>query len=398
MAGSRPGGRRLLAGSALVTLALGSLFAWSLFVDPLASEFGSSAAAISSVFSVSLVIFAAIVLLGGGLVDRHPPRRIVLGAAVIAVLGLLLAARADSLLGVIAGYGVLFGIANGLGYATAVAIVGKGFGARRGLALGVVVGAYAAGPLVVSPLITFLLADAGWRATFVALAVGVGAALLAGALLLGADEPDRDSSGDRDDDAAAPKSDERPLLLRPRGAMLWLAFLLGTLPALLVFAHAAGIAAAAGLGSATVSAAVGVLAAGNLAGRTAGGWLSDRIGRQQGLRAATLGLAVSLVALSAVTAAVPVLAIILLIGIGYGTQASLVPALTADLFGTADFGANYGRIFSGWGVAGVVGPQLGARLETDAGGFDVGLWVGAVAALAALLLYLALGHRSSRVE
>lgn len=391
MAAIGPDGRRLLIGGALINLSLGSLFAWSLFVTPLADEFGNSAAAVSSVFSVTVVIFAAIVLAGGSVVDRYAPRRLVVTSAVVAVCGLSLSAGAGSLPWVIAGYGVLFGIANGLGYATSVAIAGRGFAARRGFALGVVVGAYAAGPLVASPLITWLLSSAGWRMTFGALAVGVGTALLVGALLLGVGVP-----VDVGDPADTPSDgDDRPILRRPRGAMLWLAFMLGTLPAMLVVAHAAGIAASTGLGAAAVSAAVAVLGAGNLLGRAGGGWLSDRVGRLPGLRAATLGLAVALVVLSAVATTAPVLLLMLVVGLGYGTQSSLVPALTADLFGTADFGANYGRIFTGWGVAGVAGPQLGAQLGTAGDDFDVALWVGAASATAAFVCHVAIGRRAA---
>jgi len=384
-----PGGVRLLVGGALVNVCLGSLFSWSLFVRPLADTFASSAAAVSSVFSVAVVVFATIVLAGGRVVDRWPARWLVLAAAVIGAVGLVVAARAPALYWVVIGYGGLFGVANGLGYATAVGVAGKGFGQRRGFALGVVVGAYAAGPLLASPVITAVLARSDWRVTFLVLAAGVGVALVAGALLLGrgvdggAEGPDR-PGGRRD----------RPLLLRPLGFTLWLAFLLGTMPALLVVAHAASIADAGGLSAAAVSTAVAVLGAGNLTGRAGGGWLSDRIGRLPGLRTATAGLAVACLVLSVMAATVPVLVLMVLVGIGYGTQSSLVPALTADLFGTEHFGANYGRMFTGWGVAGLVGPQLGAQLSAG-GDFRGALWVGAGSAVAAFVLHTVLGRMAA---
>lgn len=385
MASGRHGGARLLVGGALVNLCLGSLFAWSLFVDPLTEAFDASAAAVSSVFSVTVAVFAAMVLTGGRMVDRLPARWTVLAAAGIGALGLVVASRATSLWWVVVGYGVLFGVANGLGYATAVAVAGKGFGERRGFALGVVVGAYAAGPLVASPVITAVLARADWRATLQVLAAGISCLLVVGGLLLGrgADAGPDDGHG-----GAAPR---RPLLLRPRGFTLWLAFLLGTAPAMLVVAHAASIAGGHGLSAPAVGAAVALLGAGNLTGRAGGGWLSDRIGRMPGLRSAAAALAVSCVVLSLVSATIPVLVVMVLVGIGYGTQSSLVPALTADLFGTEHFGANFGRVFTGWGVAGLLGPQLGARLGAD-GDFGVALWVGAAAAAGAFALHTVLGR------
>jgi MFS family permease len=390
MSMASPGGVRLLVGGALVNLCLGSLFSWSLFVRPLAETFDSSAAAVSSVFSVAVVVFAAIVLAGGRVVDRWPAWWLVLAAAVIGAIGLVVSAQADALHWVVLGYGGLFGVANGLGYATAVGVAGKGFGTRRGLALGVVVGAYAAGPLLASPVITAVLARSDWRSTFLVLAAAVGVALAAGALLLGRGV----DGGDDERPDRPPGGRDRPLLLRPQGFTLWLAFLLGTMPALLVVAHAASIADAGGLSAAAVSAAVAVLGAGNLTGRAGGGWLSDRIGRLPGLRTATAGLAAACVVLSVMAATVPMLVLMVLVGIGYGTQSSLLPALTADLFGTRHFAANYGRMFTGWGVAGLVGPQLGARLSAG-GDFRGALWVGAGSAVAAFVLHTVLGRMTA---
>lgn len=382
-----------LVAAALINLCLGSLFAWSLFVEPLGREFGSSPAALAGVFSVAVAMFAAVALAGGTLIDRKPPRRIVIAAACSAAGGLVVASRADALAWVIVGYGVLFGIGNGLGYASAVAIAGKGFGDRRGLALGIVVGAYAAGPLVASPVIAALLAAVGWRATFVVLAMGIGVLLAVGAALVGGGASATAATVDATGDVASqPGVRARALLLRPRGLMLWLAFLFGTLPALLVIAHAATIAGSRGLRDAAVGAAVATLGAGNLAGRAGGGWLSDRIGRLPGLRAATSTLAAACLALATFGGTATVLVVMTVVGIAYGAQAALVPALTADLFGVEHFAANFGRVFTGWGVAGLLGPQAGAWLGGADRGFAAPLWLGAASAVAALVLHLVIGR------
>ncbi|HEX6254410.1 MAG TPA: MFS transporter [Euzebyales bacterium] len=394
---------RLLIGGASVNLCLGSLFAWSLFVEPLAAAFEATAATISTVFSAAVAVFATIVLVSGRTVDRWPPARTVLAAAVCAPLGLLVAARAPSLAWVVVGYSGLFGVANGLGYASAVAVASRCFGRRRGFAVGVVVGAYAAGPLVASPVITALLARADWRAAMVALAVGVGVVLTVGAALLGAGERaaggDPTGAGERqraaggDPTGAGERHATSGPTARARsaGLLLWSAFLLGTLPALLVVAHAAPMARGAGLGAAATGAAVALVGAGNLIGRTGGGWLSDRTGRVPGLRAATVGLAACCLMLPVARAAVPVLVLVTMVGVGYGVQSALVPALTADMFGTDNFGVIYGRVFTGWGVAGLAGPQIGARLS-DGGDFGDGLLVGAAAAAAAFGLHTWLGR------
>ena len=145
-----------------------------------------------------------------------------------------------------------------------------------------------------------------------------------------------------------------------------------------------------GLTRAVASAAVAMLGVGNLAGRTGGGWLSDHIGRLPALRAATATLAAACLVLVHVAGATPVLAIMTIVGMAYGVQAALVPAATADLFGTMDFAANFGRVFTGWGIAGLLGPQVGARLGDATHGFTAALRLGAVSAALAFALYVLL--------
>lgn len=384
---------RMLAGATLVNLCLGSLYAWSLFVEPLETEFASSSSALAGVFSVAVATFAVVVLACGALVDRTSPGRLVATAAAAATTGMLVGARADALPWIVVGYGLLFGIANGLGYATAVAVGGKAFGRTRGSALGIIVSAYAAGPLLASPIITALLDAVGWRRTFVVLGLGIGVLLLVAAALLAGHAPTEAASS-----AAATgmpvdrRSSARPLLLRPAGILIWLGFLSGALPAMLVIAHAATIADAGGLSRATASVAVAALAAGNLVGRAGGGWLSDHVGRLPGLRVATTTLALACLALATVAGPGPVITVLTVIGMAYGAQASLVPAATADMFGARDFGANFGRVFTGWGVAGVMGPQLGAGLGDTPGGLALALRVSAASAMLALLAYVAITH------
>lgn len=379
---------RLLIGATLVNVCLGSLFAWSLFVDPLDAEFAGSSAALSGVFSLAVATFALVVLASGGFVDRSPPRRTVLVAALCALAGLLVAASATSLLVVAGGYGLLFGVGNGLGYSTAVAAAGKAFTKHRGLAVGIAVGAYAGGPLVASPAITALLTAYGWRITFVVLGVAIGALLACGGVLLGAHV--RWTGPSR---AGPAGGVHLRLLVRP-GGLIGGAFLLGTLPALMVVAHAATIAVDTGMDAATTTAAVALLGAGNLAGRAGGGWVSDRIGRVPGLRAAAGALAITCAVLPELTGAGALLIALVLVGIGYGTQSALVPSLVADLFGPERFAENYGRVFLGWGVAGLLGPQAGAWLSDIAGGFTLALRVGALSAALALVLYALIARTS----
>src|SRR5206468_3257819 len=81
-------------------------------------------------------------------------------------LGFFLTSFTTSLSWLYASYGVVVGLGNGIGYAVAVPVVSKWFPDKRGLAVGLTVGAYGAGSAVLGPLSQMLISELGWRMTF----------------------------------------------------------------------------------------------------------------------------------------------------------------------------------------------------------------------------------------
>src|SRR5438045_1963056 len=149
-----------------MNLALGSLYAWSVFVLPLEKEFGWTRAQTSWVFTIAIVCFALSFVAAGRLQDIKGPR---LPAAIGGALvggGFLLASRTSSLAALYIAFGVIVGIGNGFGYATPIPVASKWFPDRRGLVVGLMVGGYGAGSAIFGPLATALIGSVGWRATF----------------------------------------------------------------------------------------------------------------------------------------------------------------------------------------------------------------------------------------
>jgi MFS family permease len=247
--------------------------------------------------------------------------------------------------------GLLFGAANGLAYGVAVSLAARVPEGRRGAASGLVVGAYAAGPVVLGLVAPRVLPGTGWRTGLAVLAVLVaGLVGLAAALAPGGPA------------AGHPPARGRTPVPRGTLAALWTVFAGGAAPGLVVFATAAPLASAAGLGAAAAGAAVSLLAAGNLAGRLAAGWWSDRVGRLPALATALAASAVALAALARPVAPVVVLTGFLVVGTAYGAVSALVPAATADRVGPGAFPSVYGRVFTAWGVAGLLASFLGGQL------------------------------------
>ncbi|MDL5159977.1 MFS transporter [Actinomycetospora termitidis] len=354
--GSAPATRaRALTGAVLLDLAVSPLFAWDVFTDSLRRDLGAGDTLLAGVFSVGLLAFMLGVLVGGRVADAVSPRRLALVALVGSVAGLLATGVATAPGVLFVTFGVLVGGSTGLGYATAVRVAGT-VGTRRGLALGLVVSAYAAGTALLAPLASRLLDLLGRTSTFLVLAAVLGAVLAVAAVLVPGATP-------------RPRHDETrsscPAVTSPRRAVvaLWLAFGLGSAPGLAAFAQAGALTGTAG----STVLAVTLINVGNFAGRLVAGPVSDRLGRRTALHldAALLVLACLPLALGATG---PVaLAGLLLLGTQYGALSVLAPAATADVVPADRFGTTYGQVFTGWGLAGLTAPVGATALAAASG-------------------------------
>jgi OFA family oxalate/formate antiporter-like MFS transporter len=73
----------------------------------------------------------------------------------------------------------------------------------------------------------------------------------------------------------------------------------------------------------------------------------------------------------------------------YGTQLSVFASTTADFYGTKNLGLNYGVLFTAWGVAGILGPYIGARVFDATGEYRYAFFIAGGLAVGAFLALLA---------
>jgi OFA family oxalate/formate antiporter-like MFS transporter len=107
------------------------------------------------------------------------------------------------------------------------------------------------------------------------------------------------------------------------------------------------------------AAAVGILSVFNAAGRVFWGLVSDRIGRTASLMCMYGLQGVTMLSLTALDTSLALKVGAASVGFNYGGCFALFPSLTADLFGSKNLGANYGWVFTSYGVAGVAGIYVG---------------------------------------
>ncbi|MDN5857410.1 MAG: MFS transporter, partial [Pseudonocardia sp.] len=285
MGHGRTSTKRAVAGAVLLDLAVSPLFAWDVFTGSLRRELGVSDTLLAGVFSVGLVAFMVGVLVGGRAADARSPRLLAVVTAAGTVAGLLGSAAATSPAALLVAFGVVLGASTGLGYATAVRVATGTAHARRGLALSLVVSAYAAGTAVLAPVAGALLEAVGRGATFVLLAAALGVVLAVAAVLVPGRAPDRRPRPTR----RVRRHPTRPIVA------LWLAFGLAGAPALAAFAQAGELAAAPSVAALAVT----LLNTGNFVGRLMAGPLSDLVGRSAALHGNSVVLLVACVPLAA---------------------------------------------------------------------------------------------------
>src|SRR5713101_6972334 len=386
-----------VVGGMSMNLALGSLYAWSVFVAPLEKEFGWKRAHTSSVFGWAVIVFAISFIIAGRLQDKFGPFWVSVTGGLLVSLGFFLCSFTSSLTYLIICFGVLGGIGNGFGYSTPIPVMAKWFPDRRGLAVGLAVAGYGGGSAIFGPLANLKLIPAyGVHTTFMILGVIFLFMTVIGALLLKNPPAGYRPSGWTPapaSKAAATAYDFKPgeVLRTPTFYFMWIAYALGTSAGLMVISQLVPFAKSQGIPSAAL-ATMGLFvgAIGNASGRILSGWMSDALGRLNVLRLMIALSAIAMPILYRVGANVTLLYIMVFaVYWCYGTQLSVNASTTSDFWGTKNAGINYGLLFTSWGVAGIIGPRIGGKFFDKYHNYEYAFYTASGLAVVALLCELA---------
>src|ERR1700685_1520239 len=153
-------------------LALGAVYAWSVFRVPLSKQFGWSISEVTLTFTISIFVLGIAAFFGGLWLNRKGPRIVAVTGGGLYGLGVFLASfSANKLWWLYVIYGLIGGVGLGFAYIVPVAVLVKWFPDRRGLITGIAVGGFGAGALVTAPLATHLIQTVGVLHTFAYLGV-----------------------------------------------------------------------------------------------------------------------------------------------------------------------------------------------------------------------------------
>ncbi len=156
---------RVAAAGFFMQLALGVVYGWSVFLNPLREQFGASRPEANLTFTITLAVLGITAGFGGGLQRRIGPRATATIAGVLYGCGVILSGFAPNLGTLYVFYGVLGGIGLGLGYIVPLAVLIEWFPDRRGFITGLAVTGFGLGALITSPLATELIKAHGVQST-----------------------------------------------------------------------------------------------------------------------------------------------------------------------------------------------------------------------------------------
>ena len=356
----------IAAAGVVMQVALGAVYAWSVFRIPLSEAYGTSVSAVNTTFSIAILALGFAAFFGGLWMGRSGPRIVAISAGALYGVGIFLASFAENSLWVLyLSYGLMAGIGIGLGYIVPVATLIKWFPDKRGFITGIAVAGFGAGALLTAPIAKQLISSVGLFSTFAILGVLYFIMVVGAGLLMKNPpegwkpegwEPEEEESGER----TGINYELGGALKTWQWYALWALLFLNVTAGIAIISEADPIAQeVSGVEPWLAAWLVSIISIGNAAGRFLWAWLSDAIGRKwvfltMFLLQAALFFLIPVIGASFFLLAVLSFIIVSCYGGGFGTM----PAFNADYFGSQNVGKIYGLMITAWGFAGVLGPQL----------------------------------------
>jgi OFA family oxalate/formate antiporter-like MFS transporter len=362
------GRARHAAIAVLMQLLVSLSYSYSVFRVPLATLHGWSKAQTIAPYRYLVLMVSIGSVVGGMWQDRKGGRVVASAGGILIGAGCLLAAwYGDTVGGLILTFGIMVGLGIGLAYVTPIANLLKWFPDKRGMVVGLAVMGSGLSALFWGPLVELLIGNEPARfpesvpRTFLIMAGIFSAAVIGIAQFYRLPPADWKPAGWAPPPGVqvARSLSTREMFATRQFWVLYAIFFLGSSVGLTVIGQAAPLLQDIGMVGAPISAgvALGVLGLFNAFGRLGWGSLSDRVGRRWTLLAMSLvSIAACLGFLRNAAGFWPAMTGICLAAFGYAGYLALMPALTADYFGPKHVGANYGILFSAWGVCGFVVP------------------------------------------
>jgi OFA family oxalate/formate antiporter-like MFS transporter len=391
-----------VVGAVLIQLALGSIYAWSIFNKPLAYYLAEDPKSLQvlGIFATSLAAFGLFVTLGGFLQDKYGPKKIAILAGFVYAIGYLMSWQFYKELPLMyLAYGFL-GAGVGIGYGCPLACCVKWFPDKRGLISGIAVAGFGAGTFIFAQVGSLFIGSTpytGLGEAYLVLAAIFLVMVVVGAFLLVDPPQNYCPAGWSPPLSGAGSTAKKQFvwreMIRTRSFLLiWVMFVLSATCGLMMVGNISNV----GLNlkdfyvvkhpgftgdvlvtkTESIALLAGIYAVFNGAGRISWGFISDKLGRTRAMMLMFLVQGLVLFGSAAFLFSKPtdqnlqfygIAAFYSMTGFCFGGNFALFPPITSEYFGTKFFGFNYGIVFTSYAVGGVVGGLMPGIIK---GGFE----------------------------
>ncbi|WP_078552562.1 OFA family MFS transporter [Bacillus alkalicellulosilyticus] len=364
-----------------IHISIGSIYAWSVFTNPLMNDLQWGLREVSLTFSIAILFLGLSAAFLGHFVERYGPR--VSGTLSsfffgIGIAGAGLAVQVESLLLLYLFYGVIAGIGLGVGYITPVSTLVKWFPDRRGLATGLAIMGFGFASMIASPIIARLIEAVGLSTTFYILGATYFVVIFSSAQYLAPPPKGWLPAGFKEAMQANTKKKADLSQLTANEAiktkrfwMLWVMLFINITCGIALLSVASPMAQEiAGMTAVAAATMVGLIGVFNGLGRLGWATLSDYIGRPNTYTAFFAIQMVLFFILPNMTHFLLFQLVIFVIITCYGGGFSSIPAYIGDLFGTKQLGAIHGYMLTAWAAAGLIGPIFSAWVRETTGSYQ----------------------------
>jgi MFS family permease len=375
---------------------------FGVFFVAMLDSFGWSRALTAGAISLAIIFEGACLPWAGALIDRIGGRKTLMLGGLVLATGLALSSTISSVwefyfwIGIVCAVGIAL-----IGMVPHVAILTREFAQRRGTALGIAWAGGGVGIVLLVPITQLMIDNWSWPVAYLGLAAMTLLLVIPPVQFF---MPNSTSSARPQADLSGPTAQElqstdwtvkRALTNRA----FWLLFIARTLASLgnqIIVTHK--IAHAVDVGhakviAATIYALMGVI---SIVGRIMFGYLADVMRREMVFAWVQIISAIGTLALLAMddnTTAWLLYIYALCYGLGQGSRALVLSAISADIFHGKHFGAIFGFFTFSIGLGGAIGAWLGGFLFDVTGSYAVPFW----ASLACLLISVFIVLASKRV-
>jgi MFS family permease len=370
-------------------------YTFSLFLTPLNEAFGWKREAISLAFGITAMTLAICSPGIGHLLDRYPPRRIILPAIFIFSVGMAsLAFLGPHILQFYVSYLLLGIVGNATAQLAYSRAISTWFIERRGFAFALMITGSGVGSILLPQFVQHTMDAYGWRAAYLGLG---GLALLVGFPLTALFVREKPSALRAANHAS---SEGISFGQAMQSRVFWIlmpSILLYALSANGTIAHLSAILTGYGVSAHSATTALSVLGASGIVGRLVTGYLLDRWFAPRVSLCMLLLCSTSLLMLAHTHSELMGISAAALLGFGLGSEADVTPYLIARYFGLKNFSMLYGLSWTAYAMGAAIGPVVTGRAFDRAGAYQTSfITLLSLPCLAGALLMLLLPRYATR--